>query len=431
MSKLSPSEMAQLKVIEDAVNAYLRSKQNQPAYASGINNTLAMVIPRTLMPTKKVTIVWNSTAKRPFVMSITPDISELYEKSEKISKLLNNPKSNNMDIVKAWSEITQWYLEIDTRVLNKGSRLCVDDGAQFVALLCHEIGHVMVENPMRLMRNYMERSLQFSTMEKLILSNSKLVRAIMLPMFTHTLQFMVVVKGKHDAKQREIAADMYVPDEYKGALVSYIDNHLLNSPASSNLVIDEVDFDKEQNLGISLSKESIEMLRDRRDMLNKQIQNQYNAPDSSTFHKKLMMFIGRNLTGYNPDDDRYITGVKSMMESAYNREYEQMKTESQRILTEAARITSRDLDILEIKVDNIHSPEDKMYLMHKTYDYIEAVNSETEKKAKKSKDVPSELIVDNRIERLNSIREKILATKVSGSGDRYGVFVKYPEGYEG
>lgn len=430
MSNLSSSEIAQLKIIEEEVNEYLRSKQSNPVTSTGINSALNRVIPKALMPTKRVKIIWNDDARKPFIMSITPDISELYEKSEKISELLNDPKTHNMDMVKAWADIDQWYLEIDTRILKKNDRLCVDDGAQFVSLLCHEIGHVMMENPLRLFYNYKAKSLDFSTMEKLMLSNSKIVRAIMLPMYTHTLQFMIVVKGKHDSKKCEVAADMFVPDEYKGSLVVYMNNHLLTTPDSSKLVVDEVDFDKEQSLGISLSKESIEMLKDRRDLLNKQIQNQYNSQDNGTFHKKLMMFIGRNLTGYNPDDDMYITGLKTMMENAYSREYTETSSRAEKVLMEAAKITTRDLDILEIQAEDIHTPEDKMYMIHKVYDYIEAIDAETVKKAKTVKDIPTK-IKDSRLDRLNAIRTKILATKVSNTGDKYGIFVKYPDGYEG
>ena len=81
MSNLSNSEMAQLKVIEDEVNEYLQSKQTNPKLSTGINSALNRIIPRALMPSKKVTIIWNDNARSPFIMSITPDISELYDKS--------------------------------------------------------------------------------------------------------------------------------------------------------------------------------------------------------------------------------------------------------------------------------------------------------------------------------------------------------------
>lgn len=428
MSNLSNSEMAQLKVIEDEVNEYLQSKQTNPKLSTGINSALNRIIPRALMPSKKVTIIWNDNARSPFIMSITPDISELYDKSEKINQIMNNPKARNIDMVKEWADINQWYLEIDTRVLTKGNRLCVDDGSQFIALLCHEIGHVMNENPMRLFYNYKSKMLQFSTLEKLMLSNSKIVRAIMLPMYTHTLQFMIVVKDRNDAKRCEMAADAYIPDMYKGALVSYMNDHILIDPDASKLVMDEDTFNKEQDVGIKLSKESIEMLKGRRDVLNNQIQNQYNDQNNGLFHKKLMKFIGRNLTGYNPDEEKYITGLKTTMENAYNREYATMESKAMSIITENAKVTSRELDVLAVQAENVKTPEDKMYIIHKIYDYIEAIDTENAKKVKKG--IPKEL-KDNRLDRLNAIRTAVLAMNVSDVGDKYGVFVKYPAGYEG
>lgn len=429
MSNLSTSEMTNLRVIEDEVNEYLKSKQTNPEKCIGINSALNRIIPRYLMPTKKISIIWNNNAREPFIMSITPDISELYSKMEKMNNLMNDAKSKNSDILNEWADISQWYIEIDTRVLTKNNRLCVDDGSQFVALLCHEIGHVMNENPMRLFRNYKKKAMEFSTMERLMLSNSKIVRSIMLPMYTHTLQFMIVARDRNDNKDCELAADAYVPEAYKGALVSYMNNHLLLDPSANKLVIDQNDFDNEQEIGIRLSKESITMLKGRRDVLNRQIQNQYNSDNSGLFHKKLMKFIGRNLTGYDPDEDKYITGLKTTMENAYNREYESMESLANIILTENAKVTSRELDVLDVQVDTIQTPEDKMYMIHKVYDYIEAIDKENSKKIK-GNNAPKQ-IKDIRLDRLNAIRARILSTNVSETGERYGVFVKYPAGYEG
>jgi hypothetical protein len=432
MSSFSKSELAQLKIIENEVNSYLNSKQTNPKTAVGVNSALNRVIPMALLPTKKVTITWNDNARTPFIMSITPDISELYKKSEELTNIMSNPKSSNAEFVKKWAEIKEWHIEIDTRVLTKGNRLCVTDGAQFVALLCHEIGHVMTENPIRLISNYKLKSLDFSMLEKLMLSNSKVIRAILLPMYTHTLQFFIVVQDRNDQKQCELAADAYVPDEYKGALVSYMNDHLLIDTDASKLVVDADTFDKEQEVGIELSRDSVEMLRGRRDALNRQIQSQYNSPQSSSFQKNLMKFIGHNLMGYDPESDAYTTmSAKTAFESMYNREYDAQTKAAMVATMEAAKITPRDIDILEVQIDDIKTPEDKMYMIHKMYDYIEAVGAENAKKAKNAKkDIP-DIIKDDRLERLNAMRAKILAKDVTTIGDKYGVFVKYPAGYEG
>lgn len=433
MSTYSKSELAQLAIIETEVNHYLNSKQTNPKTAIGINTALKRVIPNTLLPTKRVFITWNDDARSPFIMSITPDISELYDKSGELVKIMSDPRSSNSEFVKEWAEIKTWHIEIDTRVLTKGNRLCVTDGRQFVALLCHEIGHVMTESPIRLIANFRVKSLEFSMVERMMLSDSKIIRSMMLPMFTHTLQFFIVAKDRNDQKSCEMAADSYVPDEYKGALVAYMNDNLLHDPDASQLVIDGKSFDKEQEVGVELSRDSIELLKTRRDVLVRQIQSQYNSPNSGKFHKKLMKFMGFKLMGYDPESDAYTTlSTKAMLEASYNREYDKLQTAGARAITEAAKITSRDIDILEVQIEDIQTPEDKMYYIHKMYDYIEAVGAENAKKLKNTKgDLLSSVIKDDRLDRLQAMRSKILSKNVTSVGDKYGVFVKYPAGYEG
>lgn len=433
MSTYSRSELAQLAIIEAEVNSYLRSKQTNPKMATGVNSALKRVVPNTLLPTKRVFITWNDSARTPFIMSITPDISELYDKSGELTKVMSDPRSSNAEFMKQWAEIKTWHIEIDTRVLTKGNRLCVTDGRQFVALLCHEIGHVMTESPIRLIANFRVKSLEFSMVERIMLSDSKIVRSIMLPMFTHTLQFFIVAKDRNDQKSCEMAADSYVPDEYKGALVSYMTDNLLKDPDASQLIIDGKTFDKEQEVGIELSRDSIELLKGRRDVLVRQIQSQYNSPNSGAFHKRLMTFIGQKLMGYDPASDAYTTlSTKSMLESAYNREYDKIQKAGERAVTEAAKITNRDIDILEVQIEDIKTPEDKMYYIHKMYDYIEAVGAENAKKLKNAKgDLLPNVVKDDRLDRLQAMRRKILSKDVTTVGDKYGVFVKYPSGYEG
>jgi hypothetical protein len=437
MSKISSSELAQLKVIEDVVNSYLKSNHKTPVTYRGIHVALSKVLPNTLLPSKKIDIIWNDSAKTPFIMSITPDIRELYDKSEELSKILNNPKSNNAEYVRSWSEIHHWYLEIDNRILTKNHRLCVKDGAQFVAILCHEVGHVMTENPIRLLTNYKQRSIDFSLMEKLMISKSKAMRAILLPMFTHTLQFKVVVSNIHNDRACEMAADRYVPDEYKMALVQYMDEQLLKNPTTRNVLMDETEFDTAQNNGINLSRHAVHLLKDRRNELNKQIEAQYSSQQAGTFHKKLMKFIGRNLTGYDPETDDYTTlTINTLMENAYLRDYNKYSKEATAML-ESMRVGTRELDVLEIQVQDIKTPEDKMYYIHKIYDYMEAVSAEKSKKMKNTKvkaieDVEKAIDMnDNRMDRLNDIRRRVMQMDVSSTPDHYGVYVKYPKGYEG
>lgn len=447
MSQYSKSELSQLKLIEDTVNNYLSKvgASKNPGDDRHLTKVIKMVTENALLPSKTVHINWNSNAKKPFIMSITPNVNELFTKTQEFMKIMNKVEKLSQDakteFLRKWAEIKEWFIEIDTRVVTADSRLCVDDGGQFVALLCHEIGHVMMENPLNLLYQYKVNSMRFTTLERLMLSNSRVVRALLLPMFLHTSQFMVVVDNIHNGKSKELAADMYVPDEYRGALISYMDNHLLKHPDTIGLFMDKKTFDQEQSTAINLSKETLTMLKGRREILNQQIKMQYNDGNNSQSQKVLMRVMGRNVTGYDPKTDKAIN--EYLYSNAFDRDFVMESMNASNILMEAT-VTSRELDVLALQVDAIETTEDKMYLMHRVYDYMEAVQTELDKKAAKdakntvkqhSKPLPKSLQIDNRMEQLKGIRDKIMNTHVESKtmhiGGLHGIFVDYPKGYEG
>ena len=433
MITYSPGEMSQIKLLENEVDKYLSSKMNSPKTAFTLNKVLSMVINNALLPSKNISVIWVDKPMHPFLMAIYPSTNELYEKSEELSNIMSNPKTNNMEFVKKWSEITNWSILIESRLLTKGDRFCVDSGAEFIALLYHEVGHVFTESPMRLISNYKLAMLNFNMMEKMILTKSKIARLLLMPMFVGTLTFSIILgESTKDATAKEIAADMYVPSDYRGALLAYIDNHILNSPESKRILVQKEDFDNAQNVTIEFSRSSIEMLRTRRDMLARAIQSQYHNPTSLPYHKELMKFIGRGLLGYSPDDDRYLSAsMQAATENAFNRDYKIVNESAHRAVLEAAKITDRELDVLQVQIQDISTPEDKMYFIHKVYDYIEAIGSEDKKLFEKRKSIPETLAIkDNRLERLSNMRKEILSKDVS-SHDRFGLYIKYPAGYEG
>jgi hypothetical protein len=96
------------------------------------------------------------------------------------------------------------------------------------------------------------------------------------------------------------------------------------------------------------------------------------------------------------------------------------------------KVTREELDMIVIELDNIETPDDKVYLMarlYKTIGNIDAAlemlnDSKMHKKVKQSKQELSSL--RNYAE---SIRDRIIAYKFQPEG--YGLFVKYPKAYEG
>ena len=94
--------------------------------------------------------------------------------------------------------------------------------------------------------------------------------------------------------------------------------------------------------------------------------------------------------------------------------------------------------MLEVEAESIETTDDKLWIIQTIYDYLEAISEQQAKRYKKmgngkpsKADIDQMMANDARVDRLNKLRAKVMATKVHDMEDHYGVFVRYPRGYEG
>ena len=424
-------EIKYLSAISDTVNIFLRSKNKTITN----NHELIKVIQRCLphitpgMEFNPYFVNVNSN-DNPFILGIYPDLNELDSRSKTMLTYMQEGKTK--EFLNEWASIKKWHIEIDANLLTKGHRLCVDDGDQFVALLCHEVGHAMSENPLSLMENYVYSKKVASTIDNMIMSKNPLVRKLALPMYVHTLQFKIILKNANSLKE-ELAADHYVPDEYRGALISYIENHILNSPDQSKIIVSKQDFDNEQLTSIKFSKEAVSLMRKRKEALKNSMKAQYST-SGSEYMKSLVHRIGKLAMGYDPEKDETNAVYEASAMRSLERDVEEC-TNSAIALIEATDVTPRDISILQVQADDIKTVDQKLFVVHTIYDYIEILEAQRAKMIKKSSN-PDALIQhglpqDEKIKTLYKIRDDVMKINVSDVGDRYGIFVKYPKGYEG
>lgn len=429
--KVSETELKFLHVISDTVNTFLKSKNKTITN----NHELLKIIKRCL-PHIAPGMEFNpyfvkvDSSNNPFILGIYPDLDELDAKSKIMIEHMDNGKT--AEFLKEWASIKKWHIEIDSNVLTKGHRLCVDDGDQFVALLCHEVGHAVSGSPMALMKNYVYSKKVSNKLEAMITSKNPLVRKFALPMFVHTLRFKLVLKDA-DSIREELAADHFVPNEYRGALISYMENHILNSPDYSNIVTTKEDFDNEQRTSINFNKEAIRMMQRRKEVLKSYISAQY-SKDDSTYMKDVVARMGKVAMGYNPDTNE----TNEVYEASSLRCLESDIIESEKKLSdlmESTTVTPRDIAILQVQADDIDTVDQKLFVVHTIYDYLEILHNQKAKILKKSSNPEmlekAGLVQDEQIKTLNGILDKVMKIDTSKVGDRYGVFVKYPKGYEG
>lgn len=95
--------------------------------------------------------------------------------------------------------------------------------------------------------------------------------------------------------------------------------------------------------------------------------------------------------------------------------------------------TQEDLDMIHIKIEDMDSTEDKTFLMEKLYKHIRAIDEELHLYHDTT---PASIDSRERYEELKQLkadaqdlRRRILDFQLPG--DHYGLFIRYPKGYEG
>lgn len=431
--KVSSTELKFLDTIASSVDSYLKSKNKTINNEHELFRIIARSLPH-LTPGMEFNVYIrqvHNLNEDPFIMAIYPDLEELDIKSKSLIELMNEGKTQ--EFLKEWAEIKKWAVEIDSRILTKGNPLCVDDGRQFVAIMCHELGHALGGNPLKLIENYIYQQKVSNKIGDMIISKNPMIRKFALPMFVHTLQFKIILKHGASNLKEEIRADHYIPNEYREDFISYIEHHILPNPAVSQIVVSGKEFDNEQTVSIKFSKEVIGMMKHRRDVLKNSIKAQYDKGNSE-YMKNMVTKIGKSSMGYDPETGETNAVFEGSMLRCLEMDVQEYTTSAQSML-EAASVTARDISILQVQAEDINTVDQKLFVVHTIYDYLEILQTQREKLLKKSSN--PELLLqkgcpqDAQIKALNDILDKVMKKDVSNVGDRYGIFVKYPKGYEG
>lgn len=415
-------ELIWLGQISELVNDILAKKCNMDS----ISNIDKYV--NRCMKGKKFKIELINDAKKPFIMTVYPNYEQLKRRMPKLMDILFDIKKGEVDYINAWTEMDEWVIEIDGRLLESGNRYAVSHGDEFVGILYHELGHVMITNPIAVASAYKQRDNRVRRFEKMMMSKSLVVRQFMLPIMVHTLNFKIVPMKKLSNTIEEIRADLFVPKEYESALLSYIENSLLRNP-DLEVVVSMEDMEKEIDSAINFSKEVIDLMKIRRHVLIEHIKYQ-NRETGSRYIKHMMKDLLMTITGKAANDKPNIIKENQIVRS-YELDYN-LCMEASMTELERTRVTERDIYLLQMDIDNIDDKLDKAYALNTIFDYIEIIEHENYTKIKRigGDKVPEFIKNDKRLKLLHELKDKVLKIKVR-KDNKFGVTINYPEGYEG
>lgn len=395
----------------------IKSKTNIDSSLESIKR----IIGRNFDVNLTISIIDNDTDKF-FGMSIYPNINQIQLMIDQII----NKKSSSDVIVEMWQKNKDWNLEID-------SILLYDNGlnanpAEIVAVLMHEMGHIVYSNtvPQRLSKIIRHKMLSASfTLKKLIQwpKAQKLIQLIFVEACS-TKNYNYI-----NLDTERIADDFVVKvgygdnlDEFIGKLIATQGNSLVNRTESQ--------IDKDVTASVNWVFINIGELEFRKTNLRTTLQTEM-LKNPSVFVKQIVFDIKKTFFGSGED-----TYANAVVEQYLITEYSGIVTEGLLSIFDkngkVKKINQNDIDILVIESGRIENEDDKIYVLDLIYDKLNVINAALDFIKANDKDkvvVPKETLNTYKTQ-LEKLRTTILEMNLKPK--QYGLFMKqYPKGYEG
>lgn len=364
------------------------------------------------------------------------------ETCEKLIDALVVEQSNIRSILTTWEKNSKWYIEVDSFLLYD-SHLNASP-KEMVAILLHEIGHTIYANtvPTRLFKVVRMELTKTRMMTRELLKNKKL-RTLFFPTVTNACAYK---SFSFLSELEEKDADKFVVTMGYGDSLNSFLNKLLTT--QGNDLIERTDREAEQDTAIMCkwSIENIEELKSRKDKLKSQLNGQI-LHSPSVYCRN--MFASLKKIFFNTNNDSTNTRGTALVSEAFlniqiNEAIDKswdfaMKSAERSIVQEftfgslkkVKKVDRADLDYIFIKSEEIQTYEDKIYLLDLIYYHREQVELALQyiEEGNQSKVSNSKIELVDMQKQLEFLRNKVLKQKLKEP--KYGLFVKYPTGYEG
>ena len=432
-------------IIEEAYTKYIMGKYNHAQLCKDISVSLGSLPFESGKKTFNVQISNKDGRDRFFGMRVFPEVGNLDE----FCKNLIREGTKFNDLVKRWKVIKDWTLEIDAIVFDR-NRINFTP-KEFVALILHEIGHVIYsDKPVEgFYRAYREAKLRMSVTDKL--TEKIMYQIYMLPL-------AVACTQRRWSNGREFINNEIVAD--KTVLELGYGEHLIDAFSKIIKYFGDITENKDRqqdeiNSVVEWCTKNISDIMKRKETLKDELYYQ-GIKNNSSYIKaltiimldKLGMKMREKYTGavventiellsdpnvlekYTPVIDikasvafekAYMLAISPAMEAAsYNK----------RKKTKIVLPSQYEIDAIGVEVDKITNHHDRIFVLDMIYEVLDKINTFEEAIALEPplQKKWAGVIVQMKKE-LESYRLAVLAKK--NFGQKYKFFVQYPEGYEG
>lgn len=384
-------------------------------------NSIKKILNKSFQGTCEDIYIGNKTNdKKIYGMCVYPTVESLRELSLKIIKF---DKEQSKEITKfVIGDNIRYIIEIDPNLLY--SKFINFTPAELTAVLLHELGHVTADsdfyNDLAFAYNnalYNLANDKSKLADNGFRVNNKEMQVGMLYILSSIQSTQIINKGNAQGEiERERIADKFVIDnEYGEALSSALkklSKYYLNNYKKQT----KKDYERQMQLEaeniISLSK-SFDMRRNYVD----EVLDAEMKKTPSNFLKKTLADIKSAIKGFMP---KY-KPVSQACDSRPLRENFIMK-----LYKNPMKISQADIDDLSIQVEMMDDWDDKSVIVYKIHKRLAQLAQASEKY---SNDKELLTIIERYRKELNELLKK--AMKFKPVQKSYGVFIKYPKGYEG
>lgn len=441
--------MEKIKMIDDAFFSYLNDNDEKKCF-----NRISTVLHFFAKDKSfKIMIVeCNPMKKDPFFgMRCLPDSGPALNM---IKAMVNNDFSLK-DLIERWRHISNWEIEIDSRVFDRD--LINFNPQELTAMLLHEIGHVVYsDKPAEaFFRAYKEAYIRSNTEDKA--KYRALFRLYMIPLFV-ACGFRDWKVDSYDLRE-EIFADNSVKklgygehliSAYQKIIRYFGSGGYLTAKKENDMIVNSVLFCNRNIVDLEKRKEQLKDelyyigIRNKgiwiRNVLS-DIIKELGILKKDRYYGNIVMegvtyddyddkeFMLKNKLIY---DLKAVCAIESSMHLAVERsKVDRIAQEAMFRKNKKTMIPSQlDVDTLFVEVDRIQNHADRRYVLDLIYHQEEKITNFLEIYENDDKMMNKyRSKMEGMLKQLASMRQNVLDKRSFNS--QYKVFVKYPVGYEG
>lgn len=374
--------------------------------------------------------IFNNKTNNFIGMSVYPTVDTI----DQLVTSLVRPRTRVQEIEAIWAKTPSWVIEMDSLFLfdpfiNSNPR-------EIVAVLLHEIGHIVYSNkvPQRLHKVF-----RYSIMK----SSFNLKRLVQWKRAQKILNFAILQacesKSFHPIPVNpEVEADRFVVKAGYGDALNAFITKLLNTQGNDLLSRTEAELDRDVRAMVSWSLDNIQELEFRKTKLRSMLQTQM-LQNPSVFCRQVVAQIKEAFFG---DDDLEDNPVKEAYNIPLMKAMESWEAKKLKIIEEGLKslfdrygrvkkMSQSEIDLIAVEIGRIQTHDDKIFVLDLIYDKLDEVNIATDLINDKRQDrVPMSKDTLKRFRaQLEELRKQTLAVEIQE--EQFGLFVRYPKGYEG